>query len=766
MRWSMKRSWLNRGLLPTQVFTVCRAPCYLHTPILRYKVLGRHRRCHWRSRPNFGKIRRHVVVDSSSHSSATFRGVDPIPERCNAIFVYPRGENSGGGLIRQGALKFLAHAGFNVWESDGRIEAAAMASDVAWLRKFLSGFRGFVFFNGGGNLGIYPDNGEIRRLVIDAASASRGILVFPQSGIAVEPWLRNKLVTVWARDSNTLMMLKTGEIQTDLVPDAALFLDKEIPKCEQGSGTFVIRRLPGRDQEYRTYPVNLERYPSGDPTYGETLDSIIETIKPYRSIVSDRLHGSLISLMLRKRVAMLPGSYLKSKSFYLTWLCDIPGVRCVEDQSDLTAFLQADDVPQLDLQRLFLDHAQPALERFIANSENTLGRSHHKSQPKRLVAISGVRNERDVIEAFVRHTTALVDHLVIQDNGSTDGTREILASLVGEGLPMTVKYNDSLGYSQSGWMTELMQEAAQDLEAEWILPLDADEFLSANIRALLSPRSGERSRDQAIAITVRTYLPEWGPSDSSNPVLGAHRYLVHATGPWGAKAIVPAKIARKPGVVLEQGNDRVTRNSSNVESDPAGEEFFLAHFPIRSVEQYSAKIAIGWLQYLATPGRPDTWGYHWRDAFERLKSDAASFATDFDQEVWSSCFGSGSGETTEYGISEGPADYLGGELKYTPDPADHSYHFEQLLRYAEIQAHQIAQLTTKLRLAEFGTENADLPGKIDKYVANRRFGSSLILSYRHWITTARERHPFVRKIYEPLAIGILRGLGMLERRSK
>src|ERR1019366_4560522 len=52
-----------------------------------------------------------VAAESSLQSSATVRGLSAIPERCDAIFVFPRAENSGGDLIRKGALKFLAPAG-------------------------------------------------------------------------------------------------------------------------------------------------------------------------------------------------------------------------------------------------------------------------------------------------------------------------------------------------------------------------------------------------------------------------------------------------------------------------------------------------------------------------------------------------------------------------------------------------------------------------------------------------------------------------------
>ena len=44
----------------------------------------------------------------------------------------------------------------------------------------------------------------------------------------------------------------------------------------------------------------------------------------------------------------------------------------------------------------------------------------------RIVAITRVLDEADIIEAFVRHTAAYVQHHIFVDNGSIDGTVEIL----------------------------------------------------------------------------------------------------------------------------------------------------------------------------------------------------------------------------------------------------------------------------------------------------------------------------------------------------
>ena len=44
----------------------------------------------------------------------------------------------------------------------------------------------------------------------------------------------------------------------------------------------------------------------------------------------------------------------------------------------------------------------------------------------RLHGIAMVRNEADVVEAFVRHNLSILDALVVIDHGSVDGTAGIV----------------------------------------------------------------------------------------------------------------------------------------------------------------------------------------------------------------------------------------------------------------------------------------------------------------------------------------------------
>ena len=97
----------------------------------------------------------------------------------------------------------------------------------------------------------------------------------------------------------------------------------------------------------------------------------------------------------------------------------------------------------------------------------------------RLLALTMAKNERDVIELFVRHTLQFVDVMAIIDNVSTDGTSEILSELVHESLPMVVFRDPRPGYHQSERITTLYRNATRFFDVDFALSLDADEFIGA-----------------------------------------------------------------------------------------------------------------------------------------------------------------------------------------------------------------------------------------------------------------------------------------------
>jgi len=86
-----------------------------------------------------------------------------------------------------------------------------------------------------------------------------------------------------------------------------------------------------------------------------------------------------------------------------------------------------------------------------------------------------VRDEADIIEANIRtHASLGVDAFVIMDNGSIDGTREILSKLVKEFEIIVI--DEKGDYNQAKWMKQLAMIAKNRLKADWVINNDADEF--------------------------------------------------------------------------------------------------------------------------------------------------------------------------------------------------------------------------------------------------------------------------------------------------
>jgi hypothetical protein len=219
------------------------------------------------------------------------------------------------------------------------------------------------------------------------------------------------------------------------------------------------------------------------------------------------------------------------------------------------------------------------------------------------VGISMVRNEADVIEPVVRHMATQVDALIVADNGSTDGTREILDQLTRE-MPLTVVDDPVVGYYQSEKMTALAARAALS-GAVWIVPFDADEVWYAPCGARVADALAALP---AFARVVQAPLYNHLCTALDEPTGGPFERLVWRQQEPGA--LPKVAVRWEPGVVIEQGNHGVQLPGEPTE--PSIGVLELRHFPIRSAEHLILKARQGAAAYRAAPELAEDLGAHWR----------------------------------------------------------------------------------------------------------------------------------------------------------
>lgn len=87
-----------------------------------------------------------------------------------------------------------------------------------------------------------------------------------------------------------------------------------------------------------------------------------------------------------------------------------------------------------------------------------------------------IKDEVDIIADNLKVHAALgVDNFIVMDNGSTDGTRELLDELAKK-FELTIIDRPVLDYQQSNWKTEMARIARKKYGAQWVITNDADEF--------------------------------------------------------------------------------------------------------------------------------------------------------------------------------------------------------------------------------------------------------------------------------------------------
>jgi hypothetical protein len=227
-----------------------------------------------------------------------------------------------------------------------------------------------------------------------------------------------------------------------------------------------------------------------------------------------------------------------------------------------------------------------------------------------------VRDEADLVEGWARHTVGEVDHLLVADNRSIDGTREILAKLVAEGLPITLTDDLDPAFRQSEKMSRLAARAV-DMGAKWIVPVDADELW-------YSPHG-----------RIRDVLPELLVTVCLADLYDHFRTGLDVDDPDPFKALVwrmrdPAEFRKvafrwSVGAKVHQGNHGVDLPADHL-GNTRDDILEIRHFPFRSPAQHISKVRNGG-EALGLTDLPADSGAHWRAHAEILARHGEEYFT-------------------------------------------------------------------------------------------------------------------------------------------
>jgi hypothetical protein len=215
-----------------------------------------------------------------------------------------------------------------------------------------------------------------------------------------------------------------------------------------------------------------------------------------------------------------------------------------------------------------------------------------------------VRDEADVVESWLTfHLNAGAHFVVATDNGSEDGTTEILERFAREGHVHLIR-EEGQDLRQDEWVTRMARIAATEFAADWVINSDADEFWwprgasLAHVLDSIPPRYG----------TVGAFLRTFAPRPD-----GEGSFAERLTVRFSALAPIndPASLYKPIRKVIHRGHPeiRLSRGNHAVVDSPFAPlrgwfpvEVF--HFPLRSTSQCEHKARLqknAWEHISRTP---------------------------------------------------------------------------------------------------------------------------------------------------------------------
>lgn len=229
----------------------------------------------------------------------------------------------------------------------------------------------------------------------------------------------------------------------------------------------------------------------------------------------------------------------------------------------------------------------------------------------KIISITTVKNEADIIESFIRYHLNIVDEMIILNNGSTDDTNYILNQLLAEKLPITVIDDKDKYFKPVQKMNFLLKKAIQEFGADIVCPIDVDEFITSDTG---NPRDFIEQIDQYTYYKLkwRTYVPT-KDDDINEKFIPSRMTYIRDENLEEYKVILHKNLFNEFDASLTVGSHELQydrkKYSDKIKCEIC-DDLIMAHFPLRSKEQTISKVLVSYPNLLCRIEVNPNLGFH------------------------------------------------------------------------------------------------------------------------------------------------------------